>query len=84
MLSDITILILSVLAPILGVFCFIQGYNIGAKETNKAEIKVETPKKKIDKRKKKKEAEERMRKAKILYENIENYHGDSVGQKEIR
>ena len=35
MLSNLTILILAVMTPILSVFCFIKGYNIGAKETGK-------------------------------------------------
>lgn len=83
MLSDITILILAVLTPILSVFCFIKGYNIGAKETGKPEIKVETPKQKIKKAKENKEAEKKRKYYNTLYENINNYDGSSKGQKEL-
>lgn len=83
MLSNITILILSVMMPILGIFCFIKGYNIGAKETRKPEIKVESPRKAIARRKKESESEAKIRRQQLILQNIENYHGDSTGQKEI-
>jgi hypothetical protein len=83
MLSDITILILAVLTPILSVFCFIKGYNIGARETNKPEIKLETPKQKIKKAKENKEAEKKRKYYSTLYENVNNYDGSSKGQKEL-
>lgn len=83
MLSDITILILAVLTPILSVFCFIKGYNIGARETNKPEIKIETPKQKIEKAKENKKAAENRKRLNTLLENIENYDGSSKGQKEF-
>nr|DAN99603.1 MAG TPA: hypothetical protein [Caudoviricetes sp.] len=83
MLSDITILILAVLTPILSVFCFIKGYNIGARETNKPEIKLETPMQKIERAKENKKAEEKRSRLNTLLENIENYDGSSKGQKEL-
>lgn len=83
MLSDITILILSVLTPILSVFCFIKGYNIGARETNKPEIKLETPMQKIERAKENKKAAEKRSRLNTLLENIENYDGSSKGQKEL-
>lgn len=83
MLSDITILILAVLTPILSVFCFIKGYNIGARETHKPEIKIETPKQKIERAKENKKAAENRKRLNTLLENIENYDGSSKGQKEF-
>lgn len=83
MLSDITILILAVLTPILSVFCFIKGYNIGARETNKPEIKLETPMQKIERAKENKKAAEKRSRLNTLFENIENYDGSSRGQKEL-
>ncbi len=83
MLSDITIMILAVLTPILSVFCFIKGYNIGAKETKKPEIKVETPRQKIKKAKENKETEKKRKYYSTLYENVSNYDGTSKGQKEL-
>lgn len=83
MLSDITIMILAVLTPILSVFCFIKGYNIGAKETRKPEIKIETPIQKISKIKEDKEAAKKRKYYNTLIENIENYDGFGVGQKEL-
>nr|DAP97840.1 MAG TPA: hypothetical protein [Caudoviricetes sp.] len=83
MLSDITILILAVLTPILSVFCFIKGYNIGARETNKPEIKLETPMQKIERAKENKKAAEKRSRLNTLFENIENYDGSSKGQKEL-
>lgn len=83
MLSDITILILAVLTPILSVFCFIKGYNIGARETRKPEIKLETPMQKIKKAKENKKAAEKRSRLNTLLENIENYDGSSKGQKEL-
>lgn len=84
MLSDITIMILAVMTPVLSVFCFIKGYNIGAREQNKPEIKVETPKKAIENRKKSKEAEAKYKRFQSIMENIENYQGDCTGQREIK
>lgn len=83
MLSNLTILILAVMTPILSVFCFIKGYNIGAKETGKPEIKVETPRQKIKKAKENKEAEKKRKYYSTLYENVSNYDGTSKGQKEL-
>lgn len=83
MLSDTTILILAVLTPILSVFCFIKGYNIGARETNKPEIKLETPMQKIERAKENKKAAEKRSRLNTLLENIENYDGSSKGQKEL-
>lgn len=83
MLSDITIMILSVLTPILSVFCFIKGYNIGAREINKPEIKLETPMQKIERAKENKKAAEKRSRLNTLLENIENYDGSSKGQKEL-
>jgi hypothetical protein len=83
MLSDITILILAVLTPILSVFCFIKGYNIGARETRKPEIKLETPMQKIERAKENKKAAEKRSRLNTLLENIENYDGSSKGQKEL-
>ena len=83
MLSDITILILAGLTPILSVFCFIKGYNIGARETNKPEIKLETPMQKIERAKENKKAAEKRSRLNTLLENIENYDGSSKGQKEL-
>lgn len=83
MLSDITIMILAVLTPILSVFCFIKGYNIGARETNKPEIKLETPMQKIERAKENKKAAEKRSRLNTLLENIENYDGSSKGQKEL-
>ena len=80
MLSDITILILAVLTPILSVFCFIKGY---ARETNKPEIKLETPLQKIERAKENKKAAEKRSRLNTLFENIENYDGSSKGQKEL-
>lgn len=84
MLSDITILILALMTPILSVFCFIKGYNIGAREQKKPEIKIETPKQAIENRKKGKEAEAKYKRFQSILDNIENYQGDSIGQKEIK
>jgi hypothetical protein len=83
MLSDITIMVLAVLTPILSVFCFIKGYNIGARETNKPEIKLETPMQKIERAKENKKAAEKRSRLNTLLENIENYDGSSKGQKEL-
>ena len=83
MLSDITIMILAVMTPILSVFCFIKGYNIGARETRKPEIKVETPKQKIERAKENKKAAENRSRLNTLLENIENYDGSSKGQREL-
>lgn len=83
MLSDITIMILAVLTTILSVFCFIKGYNIGAKETRKPEIKIETPIQKIAKIKEDKEAAKKRKYYNTLIENIENHDGFGVGQKEL-
>ena len=83
MLSDIAILILAVLTPILSVFCFIKGYNIGAKETRKPEIKIETPIQKSAKIKEDKEAAKKRKYYNTLIENIENHDGFGVGQKEL-
>lgn len=83
MLSNLTILILAVMTPFLSVFCFIKGYNIGAKETNKPEIKLETPIEKIKKAKEQKKTKKRNDRLNAILDNINNYHGDSTGQREI-
>lgn len=83
MLSNITVLILAVFCCIWGAFCFIKGYNMGAKEAKKPEIKVETPKRKIEKAKTNKKLAEKQRKVNTLLENIDKYDGSSIGQKEI-
>jgi hypothetical protein len=82
-LSNITILVLAIFCPIWGGFCFIKGYNLGAKETKKPEIKVESPKKKIEKAKTDKKMAEKQKKLNTLFENIDAYDGSSIGQKEI-
>lgn len=84
MLSNITIMILAILAPVMSVFCFIKGYNIGAKEAKKPKIKIETPKEKKTRREISKEAEKRRSQMSILLENIEAYDGTSKGQKELK
>lgn len=84
MLSDITILILALMTPLLSVFCFIKGYNIGAREQKRPGIEIETPKQAIEKRKKGKEAEAKYKRFQGILDNIENYQGDSIGQKEIK
>ena len=76
-------MVLAVLTPILSVFCFIKGYNIGARETNKPEIKLETPMQKIERAKENKKAAEKRSRLNTLLENIENYDGSSKGQKEL-
>lgn len=83
MLSNLTILILAVMTPILSVFCFIKGYNIGARETRKPEIKLETPMQKIERAKENKKSAENRSRLNTLLENIENYDGSSKGQKEL-
>lgn len=84
MLSDVTIMILSVFMPILSIFCFIKGYNIGAKETKKPEIKVETPKQMLERHREDKANEQKRRKRQILLENIDAFDGTSKGQKEFK
>lgn len=83
MLSEVTILTLAVTMPFISIFCFIKGYNIGAKESKKPEIKVETPKEKREKRKISKEAEIKRKRMTNLLANIEAYDGSSKGQREF-
>lgn len=74
----VAVILLAAGYPLVGYFCFVKGYNLGAKEVHKPQIK--TP---ILPRRPPKESAEVVRLNKIM-ENINNYDGTGIGQEEVR
>lgn len=67
----------------MNILCFFIGAKIGQKVINKEEIKIPNP---IEEIKKYKVRDEELKEQEIMrinLENIDNYTGDSIGQKEI-
>ena len=78
LLSNIALIIM----PFFCVWCFYAGFKLGKKEQIPVP-KVESPKAKMEKRKKTKEQEEQLRRTNILMRNLENYDGSSKGQQKL-
>lgn len=67
----------------MNILCFFIGAKIGQKVINKEEIKMPNPIETIKEYKIKDEELKEQEIMKINLENIDNYNGDSIGQKEI-
>ena len=78
LLSDIALIIM----PFFCVWCFYAGFKLGKKEQIPVP-KVESPKAKMEKRKKTKEQEEQIRRTNMLMRNLEAYDGSSKGQQKL-
>ena len=76
-----SVIVLAVM-PFFAVWCFYAGFKLGKKDQIPVP-KVESPKAKIEKRKKTKEQEEQLRRTNILLRNLENYVGSSEGQQKL-
>ena len=68
--------------PIVAVWCFYAGFKLGKTE-RMPEVKIESPKAKMEKRKKTKEQEEQIRRTNMLMRNLEAYDGSSKGQQKL-
>lgn len=68
--------------PFFCVWCFYAGFKLGKKEQIPVP-KVESPKAKMEKRKKTKEQEEQIRRTNMLMRNLEAYDGSSKGQQKL-
>lgn len=76
------------ICTVFGVFLilsFVIGARVGQKIVKGEEVKVELPNpiKKIEEHREKKEVEKEIEKLDIITENIDNYDGTGLGQKEI-
>lgn len=78
LLSDIALIIM----PFFCVWCFYAGFKLGKTE-RMPEVKIESPKAKMEKRKKTKEQEEQIRRTNMLMRNLEAYDGSSKGQQKL-
>lgn len=78
MLSNITIMILALMTPLLSVFCFIKGYNACASTAEKEKINL--PSIKIKRKSNNIQENERISN---LLNNIDIYDGTEKGQKAI-
>lgn len=79
------IIIICTIFGVFLMFSFIIGARIGQKVVKGEEVKIELPNpiKKINEHKEMKEAERVQDKLDIIAENIDNYDGTGLGQKEI-
>ena len=67
----------------MNILCFFIGAKIGQKVINKEEIKIPNPIEEIKNHKVRDEELKEQEIMRINLENIDNYTGDSIGQKEI-
>lgn len=74
--------IVMAIMPFFAVFCFYAGFKLG-KNDRLPEIKIESPVRKIEARKKSKEQAELIDRQNKLLRNLENYQGDATGQEKI-
>ena len=75
--------ILGILVGILCIISFLIGARTGQKVTNKEEITIPTPLHKIQEIIETKEQRKEVEKNKIIAENLDNYDGTSIGQKDL-
>lgn len=68
--------------PFFAVWCFYAGFKVG-KSDRLPEIKIESPVKKIEARKKTKEQQALLDRQNKLLRNLENYQGDATGQEKL-
>lgn len=71
----IAVILLSLLMPFVGIYCFVKGYNLMAKKEGEPFIQTPVKHTKISKKDEKKLSQ--------IYANIDSYDGTSIGQKEI-
>lgn len=83
MLKLTIICIFIVLICTLNGVCFYLGAIIGQKVAKQEPLKIATPTEKVKRRKEKKEQEYEDSCKQVLWDNIENYDGTSMGQKDI-
>ena len=68
--------------PFFAVWCFYAGFKVG-KSDRLPEVKIESPVKKIEARKKTKEQQALLDRQNKLLRNLENYQGDATGQEKL-
>lgn len=74
--------IVMAIMPFFAVFCFYAGFKLG-KNDRLPEIKIESPAKKMEARKKSKEQQAELERVNKLMRNLANYQGDSRGQERL-
>ena len=74
--------IVMAIMPFFAVFCFYAGFKLG-KNDRLPEIKIESPIKKIEARKKTAEQQAALERTNKLLRNLENYQGDARGQEKL-
>lgn len=68
--------------PFFAVWCFYAGFKLGKTE-RMPEVKIESPKAKVEKRKKTKAQEAELQRLNTLMKNLEAYNGSSEGQQKL-
>lgn len=69
---------------ILNIVCFFIGAKVGQKVINKEPLEIPTPMKVIDEYKERVERNKQLEEMTDNLENINNYTGDGIGQKDIK
>lgn len=77
-----TILLIATIS-ILNIACFFIGAKVGQKVVNNEPLEVPTPTKMYEEYKEHVETKKQQEEAALNLENINNYKGDSIGQKDI-
>lgn len=78
LLSNIVLAVM----PFFAVWCFYAGFKLGKTE-RMPEVKIESPKAKVEKRKKTKAQEAELQRLNTLMKNLEAYNGSSEGQQKL-
>ena len=74
--------IVMAIMPFFAVFCFYAGFKLG-KNDRLPEIKIESPAKKAEVRKKTAEQQKYIERQNTLLRNLERYQGDATGQEKL-
>lgn len=78
LLSNIVLAVM----PFFAVWCFYAGFKLGKTE-RMPEVKIESPKAKVEKRKKTEAQEAELKRLNTLMKNLEAYNGSSEGQQKL-
>lgn len=77
-----TILLIATIS-ILNIVCFFVGAKVGQKVVNNEPLEVPTPMKMYEEYKEQAERKKELEELRINLENIDNYKGDGIGQKDL-
>lgn len=76
-------ILLIAITSTLNIVCFFIGAKVGQKVVNNEPLEIPTPTKMYDDYKERAERKKELEEMKINLENIDNYTGDAIGQKDI-